>query len=320
MDNTDEIELLSDNPQGQSAEQNSEEIRKLRQQLSDVYQAWVRNAPLVVSGVRVYTILLPPPVKSPNNEPLSHAYDGQYYSPNTVFRVLAPYNQTFLYESPIETEKATKMGKPDELARKMKSLEQNIKKIQGIGGHKSVSFSDLCMFPHTHLPPGSKTPKFEKYDGYGDPITYLKRYCNQLRAAGRNEKLLMAYFGESLVGVAFEWFIEQDISHWHVWDDMAQAFIKQFHYNIDIAPYCNSMSNMNKKPTESFREYVIRWREQASRVKPPTDDHELIIVFLQAQDPDYFQNLISAMGRPFADANKIGEMIDNGLNTGRIIS
>ena len=34
----------------------------------------------------------------------------------------------------------------------------------------------------------------------------------------------MAYFGESLTGVASEWFIDQDISHWHVWDDMAQDF------------------------------------------------------------------------------------------------
>ncbi|XP_070029538.1 uncharacterized protein [Nicotiana sylvestris] len=212
------------------------------------------------------------------------------------------------------------MGEPDELARKMKSLEQNIKNIQGLGDHKSVLFSDLCMFLHIHLPPGFKTPKFEKYDGHGDPIAYLKRYCNQLRGAGRNEELLMTYFGESLVGVASEWFIDQDISYWHVWDDMAQAFVKQFQYNIDIVQDLNSLSNMKKKLAESFKVYAIKWREQAARVKPPMDDHELITVFLQAQNPDYFQNMISAMGRPFADAINIGEMIENGLHTGRIIS
>ncbi|XP_070057322.1 uncharacterized protein [Nicotiana tomentosiformis] len=128
----------------------------------------------------------------------------------------------------------------------------------------------------------------------------------------------MAYFGESLVGVASEWFINQDISHWHVWDDMAQAFIKHFQYNIDIAPDRNSLSNMKKKPTESFREYAIKWREQAARVKSPMDNHELITVFLEAQEPDYFQNMISAMGRPFAEAIKIGDMVENGLLAGRI--
>ncbi|XP_070056585.1 uncharacterized protein [Nicotiana tomentosiformis] len=145
-------------------------------------------------------------------------------------------------------------------------------------------------------------------------------YSNQLRGAGGIEEFLMAYFGESLVRLAFEWFIDQDISHWHVWDDMAQAFVKQFQYNIDIVPDHNSLSNMKKKPTENFREYVIKWREQAARVKPPMDSHELIIIILKAQEPDYFQNMMSAMGRPFAKVIKIGEMVKNGLKIGRIAS
>ncbi|XP_070049327.1 uncharacterized protein [Nicotiana tomentosiformis] len=346
MDNNDEIKLVSDNPQGPSVEQESEEIRKLRQQLPDVYQAWVsgqppsqgpsegtstvpratqpslhavsdhilppgyvpnyslhaspgtsnmrpplapvRNTPLVVSGASVHTIPPPPPVTRPNNEPPPQAYDGQYNSPNMDFRVSAPYNQIPQYESAVENEKPAKTVERDEMARKMKSLEQNIKNIQGLGGHKSVSFSDLWMFPHIHLPLGFKTPKLEKYNGHGDTIGHLKRYCNQLRGASRKEELLMAYFGESLVGVASEWFIDQDISHWYVWDDMVQAFIKQFQYNIDIASYRNSLSNMKKKPTESFRECAIKWREQAARVKPPMDNHELITIFLEAQEPDYF--------------------------------
>ncbi|XP_070045933.1 uncharacterized protein [Nicotiana tomentosiformis] len=123
----------------------------------------------------------------------------------------------------------------------------------------------------------------------------------------------MAYFGESLVGVAFEWFIDQDISYWHAWDDMAQAFVKQFQYNINIAPNRNSLSNMKKKPTESFREYAIKWREHAARVKPPMDNHELITIFLEAQEPDYFKNMMSVMGGPFAEAIKIGGMVENVL-------
>ncbi|XP_070032927.1 uncharacterized protein [Nicotiana tomentosiformis] len=76
---------------------------------------------------------------------------------------------------------------------------------------------------------------------------------------------------------------------------------------------------MKKKPTKSFREYAIKWREQAARVKPPMDNHELITIFLEAQEPDYFQNMMSAMSRPFAEAIKIGEMVKNGLKTDRIL-
>ncbi|XP_070008441.1 uncharacterized protein [Nicotiana sylvestris] len=321
MANNDEIELVSDDHQGHSVEKESEEVRRLKQQLSHMYQAWVSGQPLpqghseetstiplttqpplpptsdhillpgygpnycflaapstsnvrplatpvkntllVMSGTPAHTIPPPNPVMRPNIEPLSHAYDGQYYSPYMDFKGSSPHNQTPQYELPTENEKVVKTGEPDEMVMKMKGLEQNIKNIQGLGGHKRF-----------------KTPKFHKYDGHDDPIAYLKRYCNQLRGAGGKEELPMAYFGESLVGVASEWFIDQDISHWNVWDDMAQTFVKQFQYNIDIAPDRNSLSNMKKRPNESFKEYVVRWREQASRVKPPMDGHELIIVFL----------------------------------------
>ena len=79
--------------------------------------------------------------------------------------------------------------------------------MQGLGGHKGISFSDFCMFPHVHFPACFKTPMFKKYDGHGDPIAHLKRYCNQLRGVEGKEELLMAYFGERLVRIAFKWLI-----------------------------------------------------------------------------------------------------------------
>ena len=85
----------------------------------------------------------------------------------------------------------------------------------------------------------------------------------------------MAYFGESLVGIASEWFIDQDITKWHTWDDLARCFVHQFQYNIDIVQDLSSLNNLRKKTTENFREYdisgdsAIRLREQAARVKSP---------------------------------------------------
>ncbi|KAM3251761.1 hypothetical protein P3L10_005831 [Capsicum annuum] len=115
-------------------------------------------------------------------------------------------------------------------------------------------------------------PKFEKYDGHGDPVAHLSCYCNQLRGAGEKEELLMAYFGESLSGLASEW------------------------------------------------EYAIRWREQAARVKPPMKESKIVEVFIQAQDETYYQHLLSALGKPFIEVLKMGEMIEEGIKTGRIVS
>jgi len=39
----------------------------------------------------------------------------------------------------------------------------------------------------------------------------------------------------------------------------------------------------------------------------------MVTIFPQAQEADYFQNMMSAMGNQFAEAIKIGEIVKNGL-------
>ncbi|XP_070032552.1 uncharacterized protein [Nicotiana tomentosiformis] len=160
-----------------------------------------------------------------------------------------------------------------------------------------------------------KTPKFDKYHVHGVSVAHLKRYCNQLRGAGGKEELLMAYFGESLTGIDLEWFIYQDMSHWYVWNDMDQDFVQPFWYNVDIVPDRSSLVNIKRKPTESFRENAIKWREQAARVKPPMKEAEMIDYFLQSEDPDYVHYMLAAIGKPFAEAIKIGEIVENGMKS-----
>ncbi|XP_070013845.1 uncharacterized protein [Nicotiana sylvestris] len=204
------------------------------------------------------------------------------------------YPQPPRYEFTVEQEKIAKTPEQEKITRKMRSIEQSIKNIQSLSRQKSVSYADLCMFPHVHLPLGFKTPKFEKYDGHGDPLAHLKRYCNQLRGVGRKEEFLMAYFRESLVGIASEWYMDQDISRWHIWDDLARDFVRQFQYNIDIDPDRNSLTNIKKKSSESFREYAVKWREQASRRAVEDLIEQKIIVLRDEDIPNVTNNPLPA--------------------------
>ncbi|PHT90192.1 hypothetical protein T459_05305 [Capsicum annuum] len=84
-------------------------------------------------------------------------------------------------------------------------MELAMKNFQGLGGYKSGSYKDLCLFPGVNLPPGFKMPKFEKYDGHAwIPSGTFEALLYQLRGAGGKEELLMAYFGESLLSLALE--------------------------------------------------------------------------------------------------------------------
>ncbi|XP_070006084.1 uncharacterized protein [Nicotiana sylvestris] len=141
-----------------------------------------------------------------------------------------------------------------------------------------------------------------------------------MRGAGGKDELLMEYFSQSLSGTTLEWYTRQDASRWYTWDDMAQAFARDFQYNIDIVPDRLSLTNVEKKPSEGFREYGFRWREQAARVNPPMEEDEMVKYFLQALEPTYYGYLISAIGKSFNDVVKMGEMVEEGLNSSKIMS
>ncbi|XP_070025952.1 uncharacterized protein [Nicotiana sylvestris] len=101
---------------------------------------------------------------------------------------------------------------------------------------------------------------------------------------------------------------------------MAQAFARQFQYNIDIIPDRLSLTKVEKKPSESFRKYGFRWREQAARVNPPMEEDEMVKYFFQALEPTYYGHLISAIGKSSNDVVKIGEMVEEGLKSSKIMS
>ena len=78
------------------------------------------------------------------------------------------------------------------------------------------------------------------------------------------------------------------------------------------------MEKIRKKPSESFREYAHRWREIGSQVHPPMDDSEMVEAFIHAQQHPYYEWLINGAGRSFAELIKNGEMVEDGIQTGKI--
>ncbi|PHT67569.1 hypothetical protein T459_27056 [Capsicum annuum] len=89
---------------------------------------------------------------------------------------------------------------------------------------------------------------------------------------------------------------------------------------MELIPNEKSLTNIKKKSTKTFREYVIRWREQAARVKLPMKESKIVEVFIQAQDETYYQHLLLVLGKPFIEVLKMGEMIEDGIKTDRVVN
>ncbi|XP_075110925.1 uncharacterized protein LOC107790637 [Nicotiana tabacum] len=185
-------------------------------------------APPILFSIAPVCTRTQPTLPRPYVEPPVFTFQGPQLQSKITY--VTPYSLTQppQYDLSVEQEKVVKNPEQKEMARKMKSLEQSMKNMQGLSGQKSVSYSDLYIFPHVHLSVGFKMPKVVKYNGHGNPVAHLKRCCNQLRGIGGKEELLMAYFRERLTEIASEWYTDQEITHWHMWDDMTRDFVRQF--------------------------------------------------------------------------------------------
>jgi len=85
-------------------------------------------------------------------------------------------------------------------------------------------------------------------------MTHLKSYCNKMTEVVYDEKLLMHFFQDSLSGVTLSWYMRLDNTKIRRWKDLVEAFVKQYKYNMEIAPDRISLSNLKKRDKESIRE------------------------------------------------------------------
>ena len=109
-----------------------------------------------------------------------------------------------------------------------------------------------------------------------------------------------------------------DRAHIRCWRDLAEAFVKQYQYNADMAPDRTQLQNLSLKSNECFKEYAQRWRELASRVQPPMLEKEMDNMFMNTLPGSYLERLVGCNASNFADVVSTGERVENYLKTCKI--
>ncbi|KAH0745156.1 hypothetical protein KY285_001157 [Solanum tuberosum] len=185
---------------------------------------------------------------------------------------------------------------------------------------QSLKYENLCVHPNVDLPTGYSVPKFNTFNGKGNPVSHLKDYCSRLIGIGHVEAIRMRLFIQSLSGLALSWFTKQDFSKWHTWEDMAHDFVKQYEFNNGDDLHIADLLKVKKLSHESFQEYAIRWRLEASKIHPSLSEEELISTFIHVQEGLYYEKLLGTCAHNFSDLIKVGKEIENGIQGGRIVS
>jgi len=90
----------------------------------------------------------------------------------------------------------------DRTKTKLEVLEERLKMIEGCGNCEFGDAAGLCLVPNVVIPPKFKVPEFEEYKGATCPKGHLTMYCRKMAAHSHDEKLLIHFFQESLIGNA----------------------------------------------------------------------------------------------------------------------
>jgi hypothetical protein len=183
------------------------------------------------------------------------------------------------------------------------------------GSHGTIDPSQYCIVTDIEIPKDFKVPDFEKYKGTTDPLTHLQMYCSKMGAYLKNEKMMLYYFQESLTNPAIKWYLNLDKKEIRTWNDLANAFLKQYKHNTDFAPDKSSLKKLIMHRNEDFRTFALRWRNEAAQIEPPMTEKELVDAFIDLECLNSQYKYSCANAIDFAHLLRTGVRIESALRS-----
>ena len=178
-------------------------------------------------------------------------------------------------DDPKEQEKIRKesseQSENNEAQRKLEHIEECLKAMERSDVYGMVDAYKMSLVLDLVLSPKLKVPTFEKYDGTKCPSAHLYMYYRKMTRYTNNDKLLIHCFQDSLTRLATRWYNLLSRDQIKSWTDLAKAFLVQYKHMTETAPDRFSLQGMEKKTTETLREYAYKWRDLAAQVQPPDD-------------------------------------------------
>jgi hypothetical protein len=133
-----------------------------------------------------------------------------------------------------------------------------------------------------------------------------------------DDELLIHYFQDSLTGVALRWYMGLDSASIHTFNDLGEAFVKKYKYNVDMAPDRDQLRSLSQKDKETFKEYAQRWRELAAQITPPLEEKEMTKIFLKNLSLFYYERMIASAPSDFTEMVNMGMRLEEGVREGRL--
>ncbi|KAA3481527.1 reverse transcriptase [Gossypium australe] len=222
-----------------------------------------------------------------------------------------------------------RMDLPKQLEDQCRWLEEKFRVMENADYHCGIDANDLTLVPDLVLPPKFKTLEFEKYNGTSCPEAHITMFCRKMTGHVNNDQLLIHCFQDSLIGSAAKWYNQLSRAKINSWKDLAQAFMKQYSHVTDMTPEKITLQNIEKKQSESFKQYTQRWKQNesfkqyaqrwrnvATQVQPPLLEKETTIFFINTLKAPFINHILGSVIKSFSDIVMSGEIIENVVTSG----
>ncbi|XP_050897366.1 uncharacterized protein LOC127104210 [Lathyrus oleraceus] len=204
-----------------------------------------------------------------------------------------------------------------EVKENMQLLEKKFRYLEGDHVFGS-SAKEMCLVSELVIPAKFKTPDFDKYKRHSCPKSHLIMYYLKMVAHVEDDKLMIHCFQDSLSGDPSKWYLSLDQNRIRCFQDLSDAFIKHYKYNMDMTPNRRQLQSMFHNDKESFKEYAQRWRELASQVELPLAEKELAELSIDTVQPQFYEKMVGSASLGFSELVAIGARVEYGLRNGKL--
>jgi len=133
---------------------------------------------------------------------------------------------------------------------------------------------DALCIPHGYQP-----PKFNQFDGKGNPKQHVAHFIETCSNAGTEGDRLVKQFVRSLKGIAFDWYTDLEPESINSWEQMEHEFLNRF-YSTQRTVSMTELTNTKQWKDEPVLDYINRWRSLSLEcrdrlLRPPPSRCEL---------------------------------------------
>ncbi|KAL2527093.1 Ty3-gypsy retrotransposon protein [Abeliophyllum distichum] len=134
------------------------------------------------------------------------------------------------------------------------------------------------------MPLGYQPPKFQCFDGKGNPKQHVAHFIETCNNAGTYNDTMAKQFVRALRGAAFEWYTDLPAGSIDSWDQLEREFLTHF-YSTRRTVSLPELVRIKQSKKELVEEYIERWRNLVLNCKKRISEASSIDMCVQVACP-----------------------------------